>query len=180
MLWAEVPHKLNLHLLCREAHFKHYVTRVPLTCRVCVYKVSPWRRAPAQCNCVLLSWDTPANTSSEPQFHSGFPVWVPTWLCAQRPSPLSISKQLKTSGDITWWRGEAQGWLQNKELEIPFFSIAVHFPVVLGKLLNFSHSYPLVQRRIIIQSFFPCWKATCCITELKRKGEGWGIIMKTF
>lgn len=46
--------------------------------------------------------------------------------------------------DLAQWRS---GAAQDRTLEIciSIFSIAVHFPVVLGRPLNFPHSYPLVQ-----------------------------------
>lgn len=86
-------------------------------------------------------------------------VWTPvseglsslsshTTYCKNTFTPPSLKANKSSSYrplcDLFQWRGgAAQTWPQDRALEI--FSIAVHFPVVLGRPLNFPHSYPLVQ-----------------------------------
>lgn len=54
MLYTYVLHKQNLHLLCQEGHFKHYIAWAPLTCSILVYEASPWKGAPKH-NCGVSS-----------------------------------------------------------------------------------------------------------------------------
>lgn len=149
VLWAEALHKHNLRLLCWEVHFKHCIIRAPLTWRFLVYKVSLWETAPAQLHCFFFWVNAPGSEPrSEPQFQRGYQVWAPHNLVQKdlHPPPLTANKtsSYRAVCDLAQWRS---GAAQDRTLEIciSVFSIAVHFPVVLGRPLNFPHSYPLVQ-----------------------------------